>query len=170
MADGTHLTPRDPEDLVRRPPQLGSNPVAVLCEGTPERVRTLSATWAGFVTYWGQPSAVVLTRTSRYVREFCERNKRVTMSVLPGSTLPELRAGSSPRGVMPQTPIASVRPILLDGHVALDQSEMVLRCKLAYASELSDELRETLAPTKADLKRLGRQTVIIAYVEQAWSC
>lgn len=169
MADTQQLRPHDPDRLVRKPPELGPNPVAILCEGSPERLRTVSTSWAGLVMYWGQPAAVVLSRTSRYVREFCQRNKRVTMSVLRGSSLPELRAGNSPRGVMPQTPISSVRATMLGGHVALEGSEMVLRCKLAYASELSEELREQLAPTKVDLKELGRQTVIIAYVEEAWT-
>lgn len=168
QTDEPTFAPRDPDRLVRNPPDLGTHPMAILCAGGPERVRTVAATWAGFVTYWGQPSAVVLCRTSRYVREFCQQHKRLSISVLPGSRVPELRAGNSPQGPLPQTPIASVRPIDLQGNTAFDGAEVVLSCKLAMASEMSDKLREQLAPTKADLKRLGRQTAIIAYVEGAW--
>lgn len=163
------LVAMDPERLVREQPTCGHNPVAVLSSDTPERVRTLAATWVGLVTYWGQPSAVMLSRTSRYVREFCEQHRRLTISVLPGSSLPELRAGSSPKGVMPQTPIASARPVVVDGHVALEGAELVLLCKLGYASELSDKLKEELAPTKPELRELGRQTAMLGYVERAWT-
>lgn len=168
MSERPRPTPQDPDRLVRNPPELGADPVAVLCSDTPERASTVATTWVGLVTYWGQPSAVMLSRTSRYVREFCQRHRRVTVSVLPGSSVPELRAGSSPRGVVPQTPIASARPIDLGGHVALEGASMALACKLAYASELSDDLRSKLAPTKPELAKLGRQTVLIAYVERAW--
>lgn len=160
---------QDPDRLVRNPPEVGRNPVAILCSDTPERVRTVATTWAGLVTYWGQPSAVMLSRSSRYVREFCEQHKRVTISVLLGSSLPELRAGSSPKGVMPQTPIASVRPFQLEGHTALEGAGLVLHGKIGYASELDEELKEKLAPTKPELRKLGRQTAIIVYVERAWT-
>lgn len=162
------FVPCDPDRLVRRPPELGDHPMAILCAGTPDCVRTVAATWAGLVMYWGQPSAVMLTRTSRYVREFCQQHKRLGVSVLPGSRVPELRAGNSPQGPLPQTPIASVRPMEIGGEIGFDGAELVLSCKIALASEMSDELREQLAPTKAELKQLGRQTAVIAYVEGAW--
>lgn len=167
-SDVTRLVPADPDALVRKPPELGQHPMAILSAGTPDRVRTVAATWAGLVVYWGQPSAVVLTRTSRYVREFCQQHKRIAISVLPGSQVPELRAGNSPQGPLPQTPIASVRPLEVGGLVAFGGAELVLGCKIGVASEMSDDLRELLAPTQAELKRLGRQTSIIAYVERAW--
>lgn len=156
-----------PDRLISNPPWLGERPVAVLCAGTPDRVRTVAASWAGFVVYWGSPAAVVTTRTSRYVREFCEQHKNVDISVLRRSKVPELKT-SSPQGPQPQTPVSTVHPVDVAGHIGLSDSELVLSCKVALASEMSDELRKQLAPTKAELKELGRQSVIVAYVLDAW--
>lgn len=166
-ADASGLVRLDPDRLVLDPPALGESPVAVLCAGTPDRVRTVAASWAGLVVYWGSPSAVVTTRTSRYVREFCEQHRRIDVSVLRRSRVPELKT-SSPQGPQPQTPVSSVHPIDVAGHIGLSDAELVLSCKVALASEMSDELREKLAPTKAELKQLGRQSVVVAYVEEAW--
>lgn len=166
-ADPSGLVRVKPDRLVSSPPWLGPSPVAVLCGGRPDHVRTVAASWAGFLVYWGSPAAVVLTRTSRYVREFCEQNKNVDISVLRRSKVPELKT-SSPQGPMPQTPVSSVHPVDVAGHVGMSDAELVLSCKIALASEMSDELREKLAPTKAELKELGRQSVIVAYVEDAW--
>lgn len=165
--DPSGLVHVKPDRLISNPPWLGEEPVAVLCAGTPDRVRTVAARWAGFVVYWGSPSVVVATRTSRYVREFCEQHKNVDISVLRRSKVPELKT-SSPEGPMPQTPVSSVHPIEVAGHLGLSDAELVLSCKVALASEMSDELRGQLAPTKAELKELGRQSVIVAYVLDAW--
>lgn len=127
--------------------QLELNPFTVLGEeaflltaGDMEEWNTMAAAWGGFGFAWDSPTVYVFVRESRLTYNYMESQDKFSMSFFP----PELRSvidycGSNSGRKVNKAEAAGLTPVVLDGCVAFEESNLVITCEKIVSAQVKRE-------------------------------
>ena len=113
---------------------------ALLTAEAEGKVNTMTVSWGALGTLWGNPTATVYVRESRYTYGFMEAADRFTLSVLPESYRKTLSYLGSASG-RDEDKIAKSGLTLIheDGAPAFQEARLVLVCRKLYGQTMEPD-------------------------------
>ena len=70
-----------PEELKDNPFDLIGKQWMLISAGNEEKCNTMTASWGGLGVIWGEPTATVYIRQTRYTKEFVDNSDYFTLSI-----------------------------------------------------------------------------------------
>ncbi len=126
---------------------------ALVTAGTRENFNTMTISWGGLGTLWGEPVATVYVRLSRYTHQFMENNDYFTVSFYPEEYRKTLAVlGSRSGRDMDKMGASGLTPREAGPSMTFAEAEVTLVCKKLYRSrlELSDLPEDVVRDHYAD--------------------
>ena len=129
-----------------RPEELNINPFTligkdwlVLSAGDESGYNGMTVSWGHLGCLWSpnRPTAIAYVRQSRYTKEFMDKNDLFTLSLISDrKALGYLGSHSGREGGKFEN--AGVKPLFIDGTVAVDGAKLILVCRKLYSAPFDE--------------------------------
>ena len=136
------FTEMKPEELKDNPFDLIGRQWMLISAGNEEKCNTMTASWGGLGVIWGEPTATVYIRQTRYTKEFVDNSDYFTLSIFDMNK--ENRKALTLCGKVSgrdtdKIKDAGLTPYYVDGTVGFEEARMIIICKKVYAQYMAPE-------------------------------
>jgi len=129
------------DDLLFNPFTKIDTQWALLTAGTKERrFNTMTASWAGFGTFWSKPVITTYIRKSRYTWKFFNENALFTVSFYDENHRRALElCGQLHGNECDKVKEANLTPYFTDGTAAFEEASLIFICRKLFHTDIEKE-------------------------------